>query len=79
MCNNVKALRDEGKKRKKKILYTVNVYKKKRMVPLYCTVGFYCNFCTKKMFDNHELQNMYEKNLSEFSNIYIHSLVSSFT
>lgn len=31
------------------------------------------------MFDNHELQNMYEKNLSEFSNIYIHSLVSSFT
>lgn len=78
MCNSVKALRDEGKKRKKKILYTVNVYKKKRMVPLYCTVGFYCNFCTK-MFDNHELQNMYEKNLSEFSNIYIHSLVSSFT
>lgn len=52
---------------------------KKRMVPLYCTVGFYCNFCTKKMFENHELQNMYEKNLSEFSNIYIHSLVSSFT
>lgn len=78
MCNSVKALRDEGKKRKKKILYTVNVYKKKEWY-LYIVQLFYCNFCTKMMFDNHELQNMYEKNLSEFSNIYIHSLVSSFT
>lgn len=65
-------------KKEKNIIYSKCV-QKKRMVPLYCTVGFYCNFCTKKMFDNHELQNMYEKKLSEFSNIYIHSLVSSFT
>lgn len=79
MCNSVKALRDEGKKRKEKNIIYSKCVQKKRMVPLYCTVGFYCNFCTKKMFDNHELQNMYEKNLSEFSNIYIHSLVSSFT
>lgn len=79
MCNSVKALRDEGKKRKKKILYTVNVYKKKEwylyIVQLVFTVIFVLRRCLIIM----NCKNMYEKNLSEFSNIYIHSLVSSFT
>lgn len=40
--------------------------KKKELYLLYCTVDYYCNFCNKRMFDNHKLQNMYEKNSSEF-------------
>lgn len=40
--------------------------KKKELYLLYCTVDYYCNFCNKRMFDNHELQNMYEKNSSGF-------------
>lgn len=61
MCNSVKALRDEGKKRKKKILYTVNVYKKKEwylyivqlvftvIFVLRCLIIMNCKTCMKKI------------------------------
>lgn len=65
MCNIVKALRDEGKKKEKNLIYSKCVQKKELHL-LYCTVDYYCNFCNKRMFDNHELQNMYEKNSSGF-------------
>lgn len=66
MCNIVKALRDEGKKKKEKNLIYSKCVQKKELYLLYCTVDYYCNFCNKRMFDNHELQNMYEKNSSGF-------------
>lgn len=66
MCNIVKALRDEGKKKKEKNLIYSKCVQKKELYLLYCTVDYYCNFCNKRMFDNHELQNMCEKNSSEF-------------
>lgn len=65
MCNIVKALRYEGKKKEKNLIYSKCV-QKKELYLLYCTVDYYCNFCNKRMFDNHELQNMCEKNSSEF-------------
>lgn len=79
MCNSVKALRDEGKKRKKKnLIYSKYVEKNEwylYIVQLVFTVIFVLRRCLIIM----NCKNMYEKNLIESSNNYIHSLVSSFT
>lgn len=57
----------KAKKKKEKNLIYSKCVQKKELYLLYCTVDYYCNFCNKRMFDNHELQNMYEKNSSGFS------------
>lgn len=56
----------KAKKKKEKNLIYSKCVQKKELYLLYCTVDYYCNFCNKRMFDNHELQNMCEKNSSEF-------------
>lgn len=71
MCNIVKALRDEGKKKEKNLIYTVNVYKKKSctfyIVQLIITVIFVirecmiimnCKTCVKKILVNF-VENVY--------------------
>lgn len=44
MCNIVKALRDEGKKKKEKNLIYSKCVQKKELYLLYCTVDFYLIF-----------------------------------
>lgn len=55
----------KAKKKEKNLIYSKCV-QKKELYLLYCTVDYYCNFCNKRMYDNRELQNMCEKNSSEF-------------